>query len=375
MTEGAEPIAVQVVDLVKRYPERDSNAVDGVSFAVEPGEIFGLLGPNGAGKTTTIRIMCTRLAPTSGTVFIDGIDIRHDPVAARARLAVVPQRSNLDRSLTPRQNLLFHAAYHGVGRAERRVRATELLDQFGLSEDADVKLDWYSGGMAQRLMIARALMHEPRVLFLDESTTALDPQARLFFWERVREFRERGVAVLLSTHRMDEAGEMADRVGIIDGGRLLAVDSPQALTSRLVDQTTLDLAVQPGPGDDLDDLLAALRLIPGVRRAEPNTAPPPGRLGGGGGGGRGGGRRGGRGGGGGRWAGLGGARLAGVLSTLTGANGSARRLRLHLSTDPAEVLGPVAAVLAARSATLVSVHLGAPTLEEVFIDLTGRGMR
>lgn len=368
MTEGSASAAVRVVELVKRYPERDTNAVDGISFEVEQGEVFGLLGPNGAGKTTTIRIMCTRLAPTSGTVLIDGVDIRRNPVEARARLAVVPQRSNLDRALTPRQNLLFHAAYHGVGRVERRKRAAELLEQFGLAEEADVKLDWYSGGMAQRLMIARALMHEPRVLFLDESTTALDPQARLFFWERVRTLRNRGVAVILSTHRMDEASDMADRVAIIDGGRLLAVDNPQALTDGLVDQTTLDLAVQPGPSDDVDDIIEALQGIVGVQRAERNTSPPPGRFGGGGGGG---GRRGGRrGGGGGRWAGLGGA-----LSTLTGVNGSAKRLRLYLSTDAAEVLGPVATVLAARSATLVSVRLGSATLEDVFIGLTGKGLR
>jgi ABC-2 type transport system ATP-binding protein len=371
---GGPPPAVEVVDLVKRYPGRDTNAVDGVSFTVARGEIFGLLGPNGAGKTTVVRILTTRLLATAGTARVDGVDIRRRPMLARARLAVVPQRSNLDRALTPRQNLTFHAAYHGVGRAERNARAATLLEQFGLAGEADTKVDWYTGGMAQRLMIARALIHEPRVLFLDEPSTGLDPQSRNFVWDRVREMRERGVTVLLTTHRMDEAADMADRVGIVDHGRLLAVDSPNALIEGLGEDRTIDLVVIPGPADDVDGMLAALREVPGVRHADRLTAKALG-LGGGGGGGGGGGLRaglhgGGRGGGrgAGRWGG-------GRLAMLAPANGAGRRLRLLLGTDPAEVLGPVVAVLSARSATLVNVAVATPGLEEVFIKLTGGGLR
>jgi ABC-2 type transport system ATP-binding protein len=235
--------AVEVVDLVKRYPKRDVAAVDHLSFTVGAGETFGLLGPNGAGKSTTVGILTTRLPATSGTVRLSGVDVLRHPVAARARLAVVAQRPNLDRSLTPRQNLTFHAAYHGVGRAERNARAATLLDEFGLADQADVKVDWFSGGMAQRLMIARALMHEPGVLFLDEPTTGLDPQARLFVWDRIRELRARGVTVLLTTHDMDEAAGLCDRVGIVDHGRLLALDPPAELIRGLGVATLEDVFI------------------------------------------------------------------------------------------------------------------------------------
>jgi ABC-2 type transport system ATP-binding protein len=179
---------VEVRDLVKRYAKRDVNAVDGLSFSVERGEIFGLLGPNGAGKSTTIGVLTTRVKATSGEAWVAGIDVVNDPVEAKRMLAVVPQGSNLDRSLTPRQNLTFHAAYHGFAPVDRNARAATMLEEFGLGAQADIKVDWYSGGMAQRLMIARAMMHEPRVLFLDEPTSGLDPQSRLFMWERVRQY-------------------------------------------------------------------------------------------------------------------------------------------------------------------------------------------
>jgi len=152
--------------------------------------------------------------------------------------------------LTPRQNLIFHAAYHGVPRAERRARARDLLDQFGLADRADDKVNWYSGGMAQRLMIARALMHEPRVLFLDEPTTGLDPQVRRFVWDRVLQMRERGVTIVLTTHDMDEAATLCDRVGIVDHGRLLALDTPAALIKELA-------GVQNGHGT-LEDVFLRL---------------------------------------------------------------------------------------------------------------------
>ena len=164
------------MNLVKRYPKGKTNAVDDVSFAVRRGEIFGLLGPNGAGKTTTIGILTTAIVPTSGTAAIRGVNVAEDPIGVKQRIAVVPQQSNLDRSLRVREILTFHAAYHGVPRREREQLADSLLDQLGLGERKNDKVNQYSGGMVQRLMIARALMHEPEVLFLDEPTNNLDPQ-------------------------------------------------------------------------------------------------------------------------------------------------------------------------------------------------------
>jgi ABC-2 type transport system ATP-binding protein len=347
--------AVEVRQLVKRYPKRDTNAVDELSFTVEPGEVFGLLGPNGAGKTTTVGILTTRVRATGGAAYVSGVDVRRDPVRARARLAVVPQQSNLDRSLTPRQNLTFHAAYHGFPRAERTARAAALLDEFGLTAQADVKVDWYSGGMAQRLMIARSMMHEPRVLFLDEPTTGLDPQARLFVWERLRDLRDRGVTVVLTTHDMDEAADLADRVGVVDHGRLLALDTPAALTRRLTGQSLLDLTVTPGPGDDLESLLGALTGLAGVDRGEQldaGTAPPGGPPA----------------------PPPGGPAPAAAGPPAPAGEGTAR-LRLYLTGDPAALLAPVVSALTARSATLGNVRFGEPSLEDVFIDLTGRGLR
>src|SRR4029453_15169770 len=274
--------AVEVRDLVKRYPKQQVNAVDGLSFAVEPGGVFGLLGPKGAGKTTTVGVLTTRVRATSGEAYVAGIDVLRDPVAARVRLAVVPQQVNPPRALTPRQNLVFHAAYHGLPAAERRARAAELLDQFGLADRADDKVDWYSGGMAQRLMIARALMHGPEVLFFDGPKTGLDPQSRLFLWDRVRDMRERGVTIVLTTHDMDEAATLSDRVGIVDHGKLLALDTPDALTRGLSGQSVLELAVMPGPGDDVDAMLDELVKIDGVARGErvatESTGFPPGGV-------------------------------------------------------------------------------------------------
>jgi ABC-2 type transport system ATP-binding protein len=323
-----------VVDqLVKRYPKRPSNAVDGLSFTVRRGELFGLLGPNGAGKTTTIGVLTTRVRPTGGRALVDGVDVVRDPVQAKRRLAVVPQRANLDRSLSARQNLLFHAAYFGMPAAERERRADQLLAELGLADRGGDKVDRLSGGQSQRLMIARALMHEPQVLFLDEPTTGLDPQARLFVWDRLRDLRARGVTMVLTTHDMDEAAELADRVGIMDHGRLLALDTPALLTAGVPGSSTLEAGVDLG--GDGDGVRAALGELPGVERCERVEAGPAGAV----------------------------------------ADGGHTTLRLYASVDTASLVVPVAQTLAAHGAALTDVRLGQPTLEDVFIGLTGRALR
>ena len=232
-----------VDDLRKRYRPGSPEAVAGVSFEVAEGEVFGLLGPNGAGKTTTIGAMTTRVRPTSGRVAIDGLDVMKDPVGVKQRIAVVPQRPNLDRALSAIEVLTFHAAYFGWSRRKRRERALELLALLGLEGREDDDVNDYSGGMAQRLMIARALMHEPRMLFLDEPTTGLDPQSRLFLWDRVGELRARGVTLLLTTHDMVEADLLCDRIGIIDHGEMIALDTPRGLRSLLPGERGLEVTV------------------------------------------------------------------------------------------------------------------------------------
>ena len=234
MPLAAPANAVEVHELVKRYPKARFDAVDQLSFAVASGEIFG---PNGAGKSTTIGVLTTRVRPTGGRALIAGVDVVAAPQTVHRLLGVVPQRNNLDRSLSVRQNLLFHAAYHGVPRRVRTRQAEALLEQFALSERADDKPEFFSGGQNQRMMIARALMHEPRVLFLDEPTTGLDPAARLFVWDRIRQLRDAGVTIVLTTHDMDEAASLADRVGILDFGRLLALDTPAVLSRELTTGT------------------------------------------------------------------------------------------------------------------------------------------
>src|SRR5260370_12444129 len=224
-SNGSLP-AVEVADLRKRYPKGKVEAVAGISFAVERGEVFGLLGPNGAGKTTTVGILTTRVRPTSGTARVGGIDVMADPVAARRLLAVVPQRNNLDRSLSVKQNLLFHAAYHGVPRAERRERAAVLLGQFRLADRADEKPAMFSGGQSQRMMIARALMPAPEVLFLDEPSTGLAPAARLFVWDRVRELQAAWTTIGLTTHHMDQPAPLPDPLALMHPGHLPPLPPP-----------------------------------------------------------------------------------------------------------------------------------------------------
>jgi ABC-2 type transport system ATP-binding protein len=350
--------AVEVSELVKKYKKNPKPAVDGLSFVVEQGEVFGLLGPNGAGKTTTVGVLTTRVKLTSGVASVHGVDVAKDPTAARQLLAVVPQRNNLDRSLNIRQNLLFHAAYHGVSRSERNRRADEILERMGLAEQASSRVDFVSGGQAQRVMIARALMHQPRVMFLDEPSTGLDPQARLFVHDRVRELHEDGVTVVLTTHDMDEAAKLCDRVGIIDHGKLLALDTPAALTKGLPGSTTVSVTVA------LDSVApekvnTALEEIPNVERVERiasgDPSMPPGMPPGG---------------------------FPGMPpgGPPPGSGGPPTQdpkghFRIYTEVEPAVVLPAVLRALSELSCEVTDLSIGIPSLEDVFIHLTGRELR
>src|SRR5215471_10185455 len=236
--------AIAVKHLVKRYPRTQHNAVDDISFSVRRGETFGLLGPNGAGKTTIIGILTTVVLPSSGQATITGIDVVSNPIGAKQRIAVVPQRNNLDRSLRVSEILTYHAAYHGVPRVERTARAATLLEELGLNTRRKEKLGWLSGGLEQRVMLARALMHEPEVLFLDEPTNNLDPQSRLFLWDRIRALREQGVTIVLTTHDMEEADRLCERIAIMDQGRILALDTPDGLKRLIPGGTMLEVCIR-----------------------------------------------------------------------------------------------------------------------------------
>ncbi len=257
---------IEVRQLYKSYPEngREIEALRGLDLTVQGGEIFGLLGPNGAGKTSLLGVLTTRVRPSAGEVRIAGLDPQQDAVQLKRLIATVPQRSNLDRSLTVRENLTFHAAYFGVPRLVREAKAHELLSWLGLSGRGNSSVDKLSGGQMQRVMIARALMHEPRVLFLDEPTLGLDPASRVALWQRIRELRAGGVTIVLSTHYMDEAEQLCDRIAVLDQGRVLACGTAAELKMMLPSSDVLDLEF---PGDGGEALAGRLRgnpLVAGV---------------------------------------------------------------------------------------------------------------
>src|ERR1043166_3484264 len=239
---------------------REILALDGLDLEVPAGEFFGLLGPNGAGKTTTIGILTTRVRPSGGSAAVAGIDVGVDPVGVKQRIGVVPQRPNPDRQLTAIQNLLFHAAYFGIPRARSLPRAQALLDQMGLADRGESKVDQLSGGQQQRLMIARALIHEPEILFLDEPTVGLDPQARLALWEVLRSLHREGRTIVMTTHYMDEADRPSDRLAIIDKGKLLALDTPARLRARAPGGTLIEVTLD----GDAAPLLPAVAALPGL---------------------------------------------------------------------------------------------------------------
>lgn len=241
-------------------------ALDGLSLDVSSGEIFGLLGPNGAGKSTTLGILTTRVRPTSGQAWIGEHDVWKDRVVVKLLIGVVAQRPNLDFSLTAREILLFHGAYFGLGLRERTERATALLERFKLQDRADQLVRGFSGGMMQRLSIARAMMHDPQVLFLDEPSAGLDPQTRLLLWEIIREYNRSGKTILLTTHNMEEADALCQRLAIIDHGRIIALGAPFELKASVPGGFLLRLRF----GRPCPDLLERLKSLAGVREVRPS---------------------------------------------------------------------------------------------------------
>ena len=239
---------------------RELVALEGLDLEVQAGEFFGLLGPNGAGKTTTIGILTTRVLASGGHASVAGADVINDPVGVRRRIGVVPQRANPDRGLDVLENLVFHAAYFGIARTDAVRRAMLHLEQFGMQAKAHEKVDALSGGQQQRLMIARALIHEPDVIFLDEPTVGLDPQARLALWDVLRDLHQQGRTIVMTTHYMEEAEQLCDRLAIIDRGRLLALDSTASLKAKAPGGTLIELALD-GPADDAAARVGALEHV------------------------------------------------------------------------------------------------------------------
>ena len=245
-------------------PTGEVVALQSLDLDINEGEFFGLLGPNGAGKTTTIGILTTRVLATAGTARVSGVDIASDAVRVRTHIGVVPQRPNPDRSLNALENLVYHAAYFGISRTLAEQRARQLMERLDIADKTQAKVDQLSGGQQQRLMIARALIHEPDVLFLDEPTVGLDPQARLDLWAILRDLHRQGRTIVMTTHYMEEADRLCDRIGIVDRGKLLALDTPARLKERAPGGTLIELQLDA----DAQPLVPAVSALDGVLRAE-----------------------------------------------------------------------------------------------------------
>ena len=304
-------------------PAREVVALDGLSLDVTGGEIFGLLGPNGAGKSTTVGILTTRVRPTNGQAWIGDYDVWGQQVEVKRLIGVVGQRPNLDFSLTAREILLYHGAYFGLDSRTRSARATQLLDRFKLSDRADQMVRGFSGGMMQRLSIARAMMHDPQVLFLDEPSAGLDPQTRLLLWEIIREYNQSGKTILLTTHNMEEADALCQRLAIIDHGRNIALGTPAELKASVPGGFLLRVRF----GADSPDLFERLKTLSGVREVR-------------------------------------------VQADADGENG------VDVYADRGGPLVSEIANLAAASAVELSdVHISEPSLENLFLHHTGRSLR
>jgi ABC-2 type transport system ATP-binding protein len=254
---------IETVGLTKTYPGTDFRAVDELNLRVGTGEVFGLLGPNGAGKTTTVGVLTTRVIPSEGQAFVGGIDVVVHPTLAKQLIGVVSQQNTLDRQLTPWENLYFHGRLFGMGTRECKQTADELLERFQLTRFAKASVYALSGGMAQRLMVARAIFHRPAVLFLDEPTAGLDPQGRLALWDLLRDLNADGQTIMLTTHYMEEADKLCGRVAIMDHGKILALDTPSALKQSVGADTIVTVKAEGDP-DALADNFT--RRLEGVTR-------------------------------------------------------------------------------------------------------------
>ena len=249
------PASIEVEGLVKQF-KKGPRAVDGIELNVSPGEIYGFLGPNGAGKSTTIHMLTTLLPPDAGSARVAGYDVSRDGARVRENIGAALQEAALDPFLTAREHMRLQTALHGLPKAERRARGDALLERLGLSDAADRKVGGYSGGMKRRLDLALALVHQPRILFLDEPTTGLDPQSRSALWEEVERLAHgEGVTVFLTTQYLEEADALADRVGIIDHGRIVAEGTPRALKAEIGEPSVEAVPADPARRDDVARVL------------------------------------------------------------------------------------------------------------------------
>ena len=315
----------------KKQSKPEIVALNGLSLDINPGEVFGLLGPNGAGKSTTVGILTTRVQPTGGQAWIGDHEVWKEQVAVKRLIGVVAQRPNLDFSLTAREILLFHGAYFGLDSQERSKRAEALLDRFKLTDRGDQMVRGFSGGMMQRLSIARAMMHDPQVLFLDEPSAGLDPQTKLLLWEIIREYNQTGKTILLTTHNMEEADALSHRLAIIDHGRNIALGTPAELKRSVPGGFLLRLRF----GRQSPDLLQQLQSLPGVREVRAHNP-------------------------------------GGQLQNAE----SVEQAGADLYADRGgPLISAIASLAAAANVELHDVHISEPSLENLFLHHTGRSLR
>ncbi len=266
--DGSAPAIIRTAELTKVYPGSEVAAVDQLNLSVAAGEIFGLLGPNGAGKTTTAGMLTTRVIPTAGTAHVGSVDVIAHPALAKQLIGVVSQTNTLDRQLTVWENLYFHGRLFGISAAESRRVADELLEQFHLTTWARASVFALSGGMAQRLMVARAIFHRPAVLFMDEPTAGLDPQSRLALWDILGQLHAAGQTILLTTHYMEEADQLCNRVAIMDHGKILALDTPAALKRSVGADTIVTVKTSGDPGSLAERLCSVIESVRRTRLIE-----------------------------------------------------------------------------------------------------------
>lgn len=312
------PPILRANNLVKKFG--DLTAVDGVSFEIYEGEIFSLLGPNGAGKTTTISMLSTLLTPTSGDAMINGFSIKNDNMQVRNYIGIVPQEIALYDDLTALENLYYWGRLYNLSGRALELRVAEVLEQIGLTDRAKDRIKTYSGGMKRRVNIAAGLLHKPKLLFMDEPTVGIDPQSRRMILDKVKELNQQGMAILYTTHYMEEAQELSNRVGIIDHGKLIAVGSQEELTKQVGENDSIHILTDPM--DDLSSIASKLQGFDGITRVTVDES------------------------------------------------------GLNLITSNAETnLAPIIQEVSQAGARIKSIEIIEPNLETVFLHLTGRALR